>query len=183
MTVQEGQYVTRSVAGADEPRPDQPLPLVGADEADTLPVSDVLLQLRLQIDWVSHRDRWSRLHSLPLSSLMHYPLLSPSCTTLTLSHYPRSCTTLSLTLMYYPLSHAHALPAHALPFSLAHALPFSPKKILKSGKASFMLCLTSVTKVIYEDDLPQEDSGCALQNTVDGPEQGGPGLVVERYDH
>ena len=42
--------------------------------------------------------------------------------------------------------------------------------------------LTSLAEVVDEDDLLQQDGGGGLQHTVDGPEQGGPRLVVERYD-
>ena len=42
---------------------------------------------------------------------------------------------------------------------------------------------TSVTVVINEDDLLQQDGRCGLQDTMNGPQQGGPGLVVEGYDH
>lgn len=44
-------------------------------------------------------------------------------------------------------------------------------------------CLTSVTEVINEDDLFQQDGRCGLQHAVNSPQQGGPGLVVEGYDH
>lgn len=42
---------------------------------------------------------------------------------------------------------------------------------------------TSVTVIVNEDDLFQQDGRCGLQNTVNGPQQGGPGLIVESYDH
>lgn len=43
--------------------------------------------------------------------------------------------------------------------------------------------LTSVTVVIYEDDFFQKDGRRGLQDTVNSPQQGGPGFVVEGYDH
>lgn len=49
VAVEEGQHVARGVGGADEPRPHQPLPLVGADEAHSLQVADVVGQLGLQV--------------------------------------------------------------------------------------------------------------------------------------
>lgn len=42
---------------------------------------------------------------------------------------------------------------------------------------------TSVTVVINEDDLFQQDGRRGLQDTVNSPQQGGPGLVIEGYDH
>lgn len=42
---------------------------------------------------------------------------------------------------------------------------------------------TSVAVVINEDDLLQQDGRRGLQDAVNGPQQGGPGLVIEGYDH
>lgn len=42
---------------------------------------------------------------------------------------------------------------------------------------------TSVTEVVDQDDLFQQNSRCGLQNAVDSPQQGGPGLVVEGDNH
>lgn len=42
--------------------------------------------------------------------------------------------------------------------------------------------LTSVAVVVNEDDLLQQHGGRGLQHAVDGPQQGGPGLVVKGDD-
>lgn len=42
---------------------------------------------------------------------------------------------------------------------------------------------TSVAEVVDEDDLFQQNGRCGLQHAVYGPQQGGPGLVVEGDDH
>lgn len=42
---------------------------------------------------------------------------------------------------------------------------------------------TSVAEVVDEDDLFQQNGRCGLQDAVDGPQQGGPGLVVEGDNH
>lgn len=42
---------------------------------------------------------------------------------------------------------------------------------------------TSVAEVVDEDDLFQQDGRSGLQDAVYGPQQGGPGLVVEGDDH
>lgn len=51
------------------------------------------------------------------------------------------------------------------------------------GVFSSVKSQTSVAVVINEDDLPQQDGGRGLQDAVNGPQQGGPGLVIEGYDH
>lgn len=49
VAVQEGQYVSRGVGGADEPGAHQPLALIGTDETHALQIADVVCQLALQI--------------------------------------------------------------------------------------------------------------------------------------
>lgn len=44
-------------------------------------------------------------------------------------------------------------------------------------------CQTSITVVVNKDDFLQQDGRCGLQHTVDGPQQSGPGFVVEGDDH
>ena len=49
MAVEEGQDVPGGVGASDEPRPDQPFPLLGPDESNSLQTADVLRELGLEI--------------------------------------------------------------------------------------------------------------------------------------
>ena len=46
-----------------------------------------------------------------------------------------------------------------------------------------MLPLTIVTEVVHQDDLPDEVLRAPVEDTHDGPQEGGPGLVVKCDDH
>lgn len=43
--------------------------------------------------------------------------------------------------------------------------------------------LTSVTVVIYQNDLLQQDVGGGLQDTVNRPKECGPGFIIKCYDN
>ena len=46
-----------------------------------------------------------------------------------------------------------------------------------------MLPLTIVTEVVHQDDLPDEVLRAPVEDTHDGSQEGGPGLVVKCDDH
>lgn len=54
---------------------------------------------------------------------------------------------------------------------------------VKNIKRPPSLRLTSVTVVVYQDDLSDQVVGCAVGDAVDGSEQGGPAFVVEGDDN
>ena len=53
VTIEECQYITGSIGGTDQTRPDETLPFVGADEAHTLQITNVVSQFGLQVAYVS----------------------------------------------------------------------------------------------------------------------------------
>lgn len=46
----------------------------------------------------------------------------------------------------------------------------------------FVIPHTSLTGVVHQDDLLEQDGRGRVQDAVDGPQEGGPGLVVEDND-
>lgn len=68
------------------------------------------------------------------------------------------------------------------PFSAVTQLSNSVGELsctILTGACVFVILHTCLAGVIYQDDLFEQDSGRCVKDTVDCPQEGGPGLVVK----